>query len=101
MQESNQNNFSNIILGIIIGAGIGLLFAPEKGTKTRTKIKEYIDDLKNNLKSKIADFQNLETNQEIDIKDNFDEFLKKSNLETQEIINLLEKKLEKMKNKTE
>lgn len=42
-------NKSNILLaavaGLAVGVGIGLLLAPEKGSKTRKKIKDKVNDL--------------------------------------------------------
>jgi gas vesicle protein len=50
---------SKILLGFIagatVGAAIGILFAPDKGTETRRKISEQGNDLADNLKSKFTD----------------------------------------------
>ena len=48
-----------VVTGIAIGATIGILFAPDKGTKTRKKIAKKSNDLKDNLKDEFDKF--LET----------------------------------------
>ncbi|WP_233897357.1 YtxH domain-containing protein [Tenacibaculum piscium] len=40
MSNENNNNILGVLTGIAIGAGLGILFAPDKGSKTRTKIAE-------------------------------------------------------------
>ena len=41
-----------LLAGVAIGAGIGILMAPDKGSKTRQKIKGGYDDAKKDLKNK-------------------------------------------------
>jgi len=56
----NQNNTSKIIgsllLGTAIGAALGILFAPNKGSETRKKLIGKTDDLGDALKEKLNDF---------------------------------------------
>jgi gas vesicle protein len=37
---AKSNSFKILFLGLAVGVGIGLLLAPEKGSKTRKKLKE-------------------------------------------------------------
>ena len=50
---------SKILLGFVsgaaIGAALGILFAPDKGTETRRKISEQSNDLADNIKGKFTD----------------------------------------------
>lgn len=58
MKSNNYNNMRNVIIaalsGIATGTVIGLLLAPDKGTKTRKKLRKtgdaYINDIKNDIK---------------------------------------------------
>jgi gas vesicle protein len=53
-------NASKILLsfvtGAAIGAALGILFAPDKGTETRRKISEKSNDMANSLKDNFNDF---------------------------------------------
>lgn len=44
--KSTGNFLAGIIGGAIIGAAVGVLFAPEKGEDTRNKLNDAFDDLK-------------------------------------------------------
>ncbi len=44
------------LAGLAVGAIAGILFAPEKGSRTRRKIMDKGEDLTDELKSKFAEF---------------------------------------------
>lgn len=44
--SNSDNFFRGFILGALIGAGLALLYAPEKGEITRKKLKKKIDEIK-------------------------------------------------------
>ena len=52
MSSNSNNGFLALLAGAAIGVGLGILFAPDKGSKTREKIKGSLDDLKNEVESK-------------------------------------------------
>ena len=46
MSNNTGNSVLALLLGAAIGAGVGILFAPEKGSKTREKIKDIREKIK-------------------------------------------------------
>ena len=40
MSNTSGNSLLALLTGALIGAGIGILYAPDKGSKTREKIKD-------------------------------------------------------------
>ena len=52
---SSTNRVFNFISGIAAGAAIGVLFAPEKGSKTRKQISDKTKKVSDNVKQKIND----------------------------------------------
>ena len=101
MSTKNGNSIIALLAGAAIGAGLGILFAPEKGSKTREKIKDGFDDLKDQAKSKL-DFLDDETkekfsNAEEDLKDRVESFLSDSSYKAEEAITFLEEKLAELK----
>ena len=54
--KDNRGTVLALLAGAAIGAGLGILFAPDKGKKTREKLKDGFDNQKKDLKDK---FDNL------------------------------------------
>ena len=52
---STTKTLLGFIAGTAVGAALGILFAPDKGTETRRKISEQGNDLADNLKGKFTD----------------------------------------------
>ena len=44
MKNNKVEMIIGILTGVAIGAGVGILFAPNKGSKTRGKIKDSVAD---------------------------------------------------------
>ena len=46
---------SGILMGVAIGTLAGILFAPDKGSKTRKKLRRQSDELKEKLSNMVDD----------------------------------------------
>ena len=47
----SKKGLGKFVVGAAVGAGLGILFAPKKGTEIRKELKEKIDDLLDKIKS--------------------------------------------------
>jgi gas vesicle protein len=99
--SSKSNAIAAVIAGAAIGAAIGILFAPDKGSKTRAKLKEGLDDTKNSLKDSFeASSEVLRekfTNATQGLDGTFDDLLSNVSHKTEEVITFLESKLADLK----
>ncbi len=48
---SKKGGFGKLVVGAAIGAGLGVLFAPKKGSETRTLLKKKLDELVDQAKN--------------------------------------------------
>lgn len=101
MSSSNGNGILALLVGAAIGVGLGILFAPDKGSKTREKIKDGFDDLKINLNNKLADSEEdvreKFSKTKGDLKDTVNGLLSDSSYKAEEAITFLEEKLAELK----
>ena len=52
---NNNKLLTNLIIGAAVGAVLGLLLAPDKGSETRKKIAQKSSDLGDDLKNKYGE----------------------------------------------
>ncbi len=62
---------AGVLLGVGVGALLGVLFAPAKGTKTRKRIMDKGQDYADELKGKFDDLYQ-------DVSDKYDSFLEEA-----------------------
>lgn len=101
MSGRNSDSILALLAGAAIGVGIGILFAPDKGSKTREKIKNGFDDLKDDVKSKFnsAEEEAKEkfSQTKDELKETVENLLSKSSYKAEEAITFLEEKLAELK----
>jgi gas vesicle protein len=77
MSNTSGNSLLALLTGALIGAGIGILYAPDRGTKTREKIKDGFQDAKDDLKQKLDEvseqLKSKLTHSKDNLEDSFEE----------------------------
>ena len=101
MSNKNGNNALALLVGAVIGVGVGILFAPDKGSKIREKLKGNLDDWKIDVNNKLADYEEdirekLSGSKE-DLKETVESLLSNSSYKAEEAISFLEEKLAELK----
>jgi gas vesicle protein len=95
-----------LVLGALIGAVVGVLLAPEKGSTTRDKLKKEGKDIKEQLSSDFKevkeDLSKAATSGKEKLKEEFKDLASKTSYKTEQAITFIEKQLAilKEKNKT-
>lgn len=103
MSNNTGNTIIAILTGAVIGAGIGILFAPDKGSKTRVKIKDGYKDAQKDLEKKYQELseevKTKFTSSKVDFEGSYDDLLSSMSHKTEDVINFLENKLSDLKSK--
>jgi gas vesicle protein len=101
MSNKTSSSIIALLAGAAIGVGLGILFAPDKGSKTREKMKEGFDDLKDQANSKWNSLEE-ETKEKFsktkdDLIETVEDLLSNSSYKAEEAITFLEEKLAELK----
>lgn len=96
MSKQKKSGFGKFLAGAAIGAGLGILFAPKKGSETRAELKVKLDDLVKQIKK-------------IDIEEVKEEFEAKlenlkaelSDLDKEKVLEIAKKKTKQLKVKAQ
>ena len=101
MSNTSGNSLLALLTGALIGAGIGILYAPDKGSKTREKIKYGFQDAKDDLKTKLDEvskqLKSKLNNSKDNLEDSFEEMVSQASHKTEDLILFLEQKLAELK----
>jgi gas vesicle protein len=101
MSSNTGNIIVALLAGAVVGAGIGILLAPDKGSATRQKLKDNLGRGKDNLMDKYHELAQLLQRKAENAGENIEDFLDNAISsgihEKDELISLLESKLEQLK----
>jgi len=103
MSNNTGNTLVALITGAIVGAGVGLLYAPQSGKKTRHQIKEKASDAKDKLSSEYDKISDQVSDFAESTKEKFeskvDSLFKKASSEADGILASMEVELEELRQK--
>lgn len=103
MKNNNGNMLLALLTGAIIGAGVGVLYAPNEGKKTRKKIKKKALDVKDDISKKVShakdDLSESIKKKKTDFEHKLEDTITNMSYKADEIILTLEKKLEDLRKK--
>lgn len=101
MSNYTGNTIIALLTGAIVGAGVGILFAPDKGSKTRKKIKNKFDETKDETIEKLNEMLEALQIKSQEVKSNLEDrveaIVSDGSYKAEEVITLLEQKLEALK----
>ncbi|MFI0428224.1 YtxH domain-containing protein [Mariniflexile sp. HMF6888] len=82
-----KSSVLGVLAGIATGAVLGILFAPDKGSKTRKKIKNKSIEAKENLKEEFDNFLETVSKKYDSVVKNGEEILEKGKKEIKDTVN--------------
>ena len=96
MSKEKKFGFGKFLAGAAVGAGLGLLFAPKKGSETRADLKTKIDDLVKQIKNIDVD----------EVKEEFEDKLEAlkeelAELDKEKVLEIAKNKSKELKNKAQ
>jgi len=101
--SNNGNTILGIVAGTAIGATLGILFAPDKGSETRKKIAEKAESAKDQIAETTLDLRDKAATTVASKRESLDHQLEHIvsdvSHKTEDVITTLEKKLSELKAK--
>lgn len=101
MSTNTGNTILALVTGLAIGAGIGILFAPDKGSNTRRKIRDGVAEAKDNFNEHFNEVSDSLVEKAFltkdDIEQNIENLVSNVSYKTEEVISFLEEKLAALK----
>lgn len=97
MSSNTGNIIVALLAGAVVGAGIGILLAPDKGSVTLQKLKDNLGKGTDNLLDKYHELAHLLHRKGEDVGEFLDQAISSGLHEKDELISLLEEKLELLK----
>ena len=103
--STTRNLITGILGGVAVGATLGILFAPAKGSKTRKRIKKTVEDSTDAIVERTHEWSDqlnhLFTSKKGEFKEELDRMVDHMSLKADDVIDALEKKLAKLKDENE
>jgi len=99
--STTKNLITGILGGVAIGATLGILFAPAKGSKTRKRIQKTVEDSTDAIVEKTHEWKeqlnHIFISKKSEFRDELDRMVDHMSLKADDVIDTLEHKLAKLK----
>ena len=96
MSKEKKSGLGKFLAGAVIGAGLGLLFAPKKGSETRAELKAKIEDLVKQIKK--IDLEEVKEEFEVKLENLKAEL---ADLDKEKVLEIAKKKAAELKEKAQ